>query len=87
MGHHEHWFFPVFPIIFFMLLIGFLIFRIVLFRRYGGAFRYGGHHGYRGGAGIPADGSFDAFVILKKRLASGEINEEEYRKLLAIIKE
>ncbi|MCD9020410.1 SHOCT domain-containing protein [Cohnella silvisoli] len=83
MWHHDHGFFPGFPIVFFTLLIGFLIFRIVMFRRYGSAWGYG----YRVGAWKHAEGSLDAAVILKKRLASGEIDEAEYRRLLDIIKE
>jgi uncharacterized membrane protein len=84
MWHHGNGFFPVFPILFFALLIGFLIFRIVMFRRYGSPWIYGG---YRGRGWKDVEGSLDAAVILKKRLASGEIDETEYRRLLEIIKE
>jgi uncharacterized membrane protein len=87
MWHHDHGFFPVFPIVFFALLLGFLIFRIVMFRRYGNAFGYGGRYGYRGSEGRQTEGSFDAEIILKKRLASGEIDEAEYRRLIDIIKQ
>jgi uncharacterized membrane protein len=83
MWHHDYGFFPVFPIVFLTLLLGFLIFRIVMFRRYG----YGGRYGYRGSEGRQAEGSFDAEIILKKRLASGEIDEAEYRRLIDIIKQ
>jgi uncharacterized membrane protein len=67
-AHHGH---PWFGFLFIILVIGFIIFRVVTFRKYGGC-RYG---------------SFDeAEAILRKRLASGEINEDEYQKLKDALK-
>ncbi|MDQ0200352.1 SHOCT domain-containing protein [Neobacillus ginsengisoli] len=67
-AHHGY---PWFGFLFFILVIGFIIFRVVTFRKYGGR----------------RCGSFDeAEAILRKRLAGGEINEEEYQKLKEALK-
>ncbi|MFC5530413.1 hypothetical protein [Cohnella yongneupensis] len=83
--HGGHWF-PVFPIVFFSLLIVFLIVRIVMFRRYGRSCGFGPYAGYRNGWAKMSEGNFDAELILKKRLASGEIGVEEYKQLLELIR-
>ncbi|MCM2535653.1 hypothetical protein NDK43_29420 [Neobacillus pocheonensis] len=67
-AHHGH---PWVGFLFLILVIGFIIFRVVAFRK------------YRGGRCGSAD---EADSILRKRLASGEINEEEYRRLIDVLK-
>jgi uncharacterized membrane protein len=66
--HHGPW---CFGFLFLFLIIGFFIFRVLAFRRFGG-FRRGWHD--------------DAESILRKRLVNGEIDEEEYLKLKAALK-
>jgi len=60
-----------FGFLFFILIFGFFIFRAFAFRNYGG-YRRGWHD--------------EADAVLRKRLASGEINEEEYQKLKDTLK-
>jgi uncharacterized membrane protein len=68
-----HWWFP-FPWFLLTILFVVLLFRFVLFRR-----------GW-GGCGGGWDRSLDAESVLKRRLASGQITEEEYRRLLHVIR-
>lgn len=84
-GHHFGFgFFPfVFPFGFFVFIaLFFIISRIIFFRRFG---RYGS------GCGRPMYGPWnqgrDAEVILKRRLANGDITEEEYQHLRDILKD
>jgi len=67
-----HWFFP-FGIFFFVLFFACFIFRIFAFRRYG----MGCNPRYRG--------QFDAVAVLKRRLANGEIKEDEYQRLKDVL--
>jgi uncharacterized membrane protein len=68
---HEHYGPWCFGFLFFFLMIAFFMFRLLAFRRFGG--------GCRGWYD-------DAEIVLRKRLASGEISEEEYQKLKAVLK-
>lgn len=61
-----------FGFLFFFLVFAFFIFRGFMFRRRG----FYSHHGW----------SDEAENILRKRLASGEITEEEYQKLKDALK-
>jgi uncharacterized membrane protein len=61
----------VFGFLFFILVFGFFIVRALAFRHYGG-FRRGWHD--------------EADAVLRKRLANGETNEEEYQKLKDALK-
>jgi uncharacterized membrane protein len=70
---HGHWF--PFPWIFFAVLIGFLIFRVVMYRRYGGPWNRGANQG-----------RLDAESVLQRRLASGEIDEAEYERIREILR-
>ena len=70
MWHHG--FFPFGPI-FFVLLIGLVIARGFMCRRRG--WRYHDR----------MSGRFEAEAVLQKRLASGEIGEEEYKRLKEIL--
>ena len=67
------WWFP-FPWFFLGFLVIALLFRFVLFRR-------GGY-----GCGGRWDRGLDAESVLKRRLASGQITEEEYRRLREVIR-
>ncbi len=58
--------------IFFVLLIVFIVSRIIFFRR------YGGFCGWQ-------NGRMDAEAILRRRLANGDITEEEYQKVKDIL--
>lgn len=74
--HHGFSFFPcvLFPIgflVFFFLI--FIVARSLFFRRFG-AGCYGRFYG-------PWNHGFDAESILKRRLANGDITEEEYQRL------
>ena len=69
---HEHYGPWCFGFLFFFLIIAFFMFRMLAFRRFGG-FRRDWQ-------------SDDAEAILRKRLASGEISEEEYQKIMAVLK-
>jgi putative membrane protein len=66
-------FFPFAPIV--AILVISLIIRLVMFRR----------HGWHGGCGGPG-ARFEAESLLRTRLVKGEINEEEYLRLKAILK-
>jgi uncharacterized membrane protein len=72
---HPYGFFP-FGLLFIIPLFVLLIIRITMFRRHGawccGPGRFHGNH--------------EAEVILMRRLACGEIGEEEYERLREIIK-
>jgi uncharacterized membrane protein len=67
-----HWWYP-FPWFLFTFLIVLLLFRFLFFRRGWG---WGGHW----------DRPLDAESMLKRRLASGQITEEEYHRLLQLIR-
>ena len=69
----SHWWFP-FPWFFLTFLLVFVLFRFILFRR-----------GWRG-RGYSDDRLLDAESILKRRLASGQITEAEYQRLLQIVR-
>lgn len=69
-GYHG---FHPFGWFFLLLLAVFLVFRFFAFRRCG---RW--HHGWH-------DGRLDAEAILRRRLASGEISEAEYKQLQEIL--
>lgn len=56
-----------------MALVGLLVSRIFMFRRHA---RWCDERSY---------GRFDAEAILKRRLASGEIHEDEYQRLKAVL--
>jgi uncharacterized membrane protein len=71
MGWGHHGFFPFSWI--FIVLFAIFLFRFFGVRRYGR--RWHGWH----------DGRVDAEAILQLRLAKGEINEEEYRRLKEIL--
>ncbi|MFC5530417.1 hypothetical protein [Cohnella yongneupensis] len=73
-------------IVFFSLLIVFLIVRIFMLRRYGPSCGLGPYAGYRNGWIKTSEGNFYAELILKKRLASGEIGIEESKQLLDLIR-
>lgn len=77
-------FFPfVFPFgIFFLIVLCFIIARIICFRRFR---RFG--HGCDGTMYGPWNKEDDAEIILKRRLAKGEITEEEYRHLRTTLKD
>ncbi len=64
-GHH--WFHPGWG--FLLVFVGFLIFRVLTFRRHG----WGCHHWHHG--------HDDALAILRRRLVNGEIDEAEYQRL------
>jgi uncharacterized membrane protein len=66
----HHYFFP-FGFIFFLLLISLIIANIRMWRHGNRSYCHGSHH---------------AQSIAKRRLANGEINEEEYHKLMDILK-
>jgi uncharacterized membrane protein len=82
--HYGFGFFPfVFPFGFFFLVpLWFIVARIIFFRRFR---RFGGCCGgpmYR-----PWNTDGDPEVILKRRLANGDITEEEYKHLRDILKD
>jgi uncharacterized membrane protein len=66
--------FHPFPWIFLVVIAFVVIFRVVMFRRYG--CRH--HRRWEGGPD-------DALSILDRRLVNGEVTEEEYRRLKAIL--
>jgi len=68
-----HWWFP-FPFILLTFLVVFLLVRLLFFRRWGW------------GCGGGWNRSFDAESILKRRLASGQITEDEFKRLRDIVK-
>lgn len=68
-GHHGFHFFPFLL----MLLVIFMIIRMIAFRKHGRWCHAG------------PDGRMEADAILKRRLASGEINEEEYQRLKDVL--
>lgn len=76
-------FFPfIFPFgFFFLIAFCFIITRIVFFRRFRNAGGYGG----------PMCGPWsygrDAEMILKRRMANGDITEEEYKHLRDVLKD
>ncbi|UZJ76832.1 hypothetical protein [Fictibacillus sp. KU28468] len=70
MGWEHHGFpFPFFGLIFLSLVTVLIIFKMIAFRRC---------HSYM-------NNQNDASVILKRRLASGDIKEEEYKKLKQLV--
>lgn len=69
-GYHG---FPFFGLLFFTLLVVFLVFRIITFRRYSRQY----HHWN--------NGQKEAEAILKKRLAEGKIDEAEYERIKEIL--
>jgi uncharacterized membrane protein len=69
-GHHG---FPIFGIFFMLMFIGFIV-RMIAFRRYGRCC----HHGFQY--------EDEAFAILRRRLVNGEIGDEEYQRLKAVLK-
>lgn len=69
-GHHGSWFCQI-GFLFFVLVAGFIVVRLFSVRNYGGCRRRW---------------SDEASAILKKRLASGEIDESEYQKLKDALK-
>jgi uncharacterized membrane protein len=73
MWHGHAWGFFPFPFFFLALFIVFVVFRIAMFRRGGRMCRRG------------QSGQFEAEALLKKRLVNGEIGEEEYLRLKAIL--
>jgi uncharacterized membrane protein len=83
--HHGYGFFPFG--IFFILLAILIFSRIIAYRRFG---RYGSNGvcgGYEGPTrhGWSANNLYEAEAIIRKRLASGEIDEEEYLRLKEIL--
>ena len=75
-GHHAFAPFCWIPFtIFFLLLVAFIVSRIFWFRRYGGCC------GWQNGQ----NGRVDAEAILRRRLANGDITEEEYQKVKDIL--
>jgi uncharacterized membrane protein len=64
-------FFPCFGLFFFLLITGLIILNIFMWRR-----RKGGWY----------TSSYEALEILKKRLASGEIDSEEYNRIYETLK-
>ncbi len=72
---HPGFVFNPFCGIFFVLLIAFIVTRIFFIRRCGGWSR--GYGWY--------DGRQDAEAILRRRLANGDITEEEYQKMKDIL--
>lgn len=77
-------FFPFvfFPFGFIFVVLCFIVVRIVLFRRFR---RFGG--GFAGPAYWSWSQGGDAEAILKRRLANGNITEEEYKHLRDVLKE
>jgi uncharacterized membrane protein len=72
-GHHAFAPFCFIPfIIFVLLLIAFIVSRIFWFRRFGGCCSR-------------QNGRMDAEAILRRRLANGDITEEEYQKTKDIL--
>jgi uncharacterized membrane protein len=66
-----HWgYFPPFGMVFFLLVIGFVLSNIVIWRRRSGMCSRYSHH---------------ALGILDKRLAAGEIDLDEYEKMKGIL--
>lgn len=87
MGWEHHAFFPFGPI-FGLLLIGFVFFWLLPFRRFGWGCRGGFGRGYYRGFGPGYHGEygpFEAEAILRRRLANGEIDEAEYQRLKEIL--
>lgn len=72
--HADHGFFPFFPFcfLFLLLVIGFIIFAVRSYR-------------WRHSKGGNVDQIIKAENILKQRLASGEITEEQYQRLKEVI--
>ncbi|MFQ3545551.1 hypothetical protein Q7A53_15830 [Halobacillus rhizosphaerae] len=71
---HEWGFFPPFGFFFFLLFLGFFITNIIMWRRRRWGCSYGPDQ--RGGR-----------AILERRLASGEIDVDEYKRLKAVFEE
>lgn len=76
---HPYGFFPFFPLgILMFLVLCFIAARILFFRRWGGPW---------GGPGYgPWNHDHGHESILKRRLANGEITEEEYQHLRTTLK-
>lgn len=67
------------------LFLIFAIVRLFAFRRWGRGCGCG--WGYRGGYGGPGPGTgADAEAVLQRRLAAGEIDEAEYRRVREILR-
>jgi uncharacterized membrane protein len=81
--HHGLGFFPfLFPFgVFILVALCLIVTRIVMFKRFG---RFN-QMSCRGNYG-PWNGEREAEAILKRRLASGEITEAEYKQLKAVLK-
>ncbi|MHB9144250.1 MAG: SHOCT domain-containing protein [Symbiobacteriia bacterium] len=67
-----------------MFLVPLLIIGLIIWAFAGS--RRGGAYGYHGHGGTYGQGGSDALEVLKMRLAKGEINEEEYRRLRDVLK-
>jgi uncharacterized membrane protein len=83
--HHGFGFFPFG--IFFIVLAIFIISRIIAYRRFG---RYGpngvcGSYSGPNRLGWTDNNHYEAEAIIRKRLANGEIDEEEYLRLKEIL--
>jgi uncharacterized membrane protein len=70
--HHGFWFCPI-GMLLVALLVWFLIFRFVVFRRYGRCCH-------------EAQNCREADAILKRRLANSEIDESEYQRIMELLK-
>lgn len=74
-----HGFFPFG--FFFVLIVLFVIFRIFAFRRFG----YHRNYGNCDNRGWNDNNHYEALAIVRKRLANGEISEEEYEHLKEVL--
>ncbi len=73
--------FAFFPALLLLLFGVLLITRIFMFRR---CWHMG--MGHYGGYGGPWGDRFEAEAVLRRRLANGEISEDEYKRLLDILR-
>ena len=87
MGWGYHGFYPFFGWLFFPFgfLAVLLVFRLIFGRRWGWG-RHGCGCGGYGYGGPWHDGGHEAEAILQRRLASGEIDEAEYRRVKEILR-
>ncbi|WEG14561.1 hypothetical protein PU629_09460 [Pullulanibacillus sp. KACC 23026] len=72
---HHCW--PIFPFLFFLIIAGFILSNRIMWRR-------SGRRNYRG---YRPDDRSQALMILAKRLATGEIDVNEYKTLKDVLEE